>query len=74
MFYVEDSIEKMVDYGIKKMPREWCDAGIINTHEKDGNNPDLYNADFLHGIENPVVETSCCRDDIPSAKVPIEDN
>lgn len=74
VFYVEDPIEKMVHYVIKKMPREWSEPGNENTREEDVNNLDLRDSDFLREIETPVVEISWSRDDIPSSRVHVQDN
>lgn len=73
VFYVEDPIEKMVHYVIKKMPREWCDTGNVDTVEEDVINYDSHDINFARGIEIQVDGTSWCRDDIPSTRVPIPD-
>lgn len=74
VFYVEDPIEKMVHYVIKKLPREWCDNANLNTREEDVNDPHTNEIDIVRGFDTQVAENSWCRDDIPTTRVPIPDN
>ena len=64
IFYVEDPTEKMVNYVIKKLPRDWCESEIQNATEED-----IIKEDFRPSIETEVADWS--RDDVPLTQIPI---
>ena len=70
VFYVEDPTEKNRQYVIKKLSREWCNAGNMDAREKDVDDPRAHDIDFFQLIETHVNEVSWCRDDIPTTRVP----
>ena len=74
VFYVEDPIEKMVHYVIKKILRKWCNNGNLDTREEDVKIPQLNDTDFVCAIETQVAKESWFRDNIPVTRVPIQDN
>ncbi|KAL8097419.1 hypothetical protein AgCh_030522 [Apium graveolens] len=63
VFYVQDPIQKMVHYGIKKLPRDVCDAENENATEEEIRTTTLDDIDIDPGIEFEVGDGSCFRDD-----------
>lgn len=72
VFYVEDPIEKNVNYVIKKLPRDWCDADNQNAVEEDIKNPNLDDIDYICRVQSEVADGSCFRDDIPTTQIPLQ--
>ena len=71
VFYVEDPIVKSVQYVMKRLPRDWCDAEDQNYSEEENNPPDKHDSNFGFEIQNQLGEFSWFRDDIPRRQFPV---
>ncbi|KAL8116810.1 hypothetical protein AgCh_023104 [Apium graveolens] len=63
VFYVQDPIQKMVQYVIKKLPRDVCDTENENATEEEIRTSTLDDIDIDPGLEFEVGDGSCFRDD-----------
>ncbi|KAL8126802.1 hypothetical protein AgCh_013916 [Apium graveolens] len=70
VFYVQDPIQKIIHYVIKKLPRDACDAENENATEEEIRNTTLDDLDIDPGIEFEVGDGSCFRDDVPQIQIP----